>query len=138
MSSIWGGWKFTVVILVQEEQDPNNGGFTVGAQPAEAVHVQQWDPGAGFPGEAGEPGEAADVADGGQPRVEQPGLQLPPRLLPSLPLNPRPAGCHPGDEGQCQKVKFPANPGNPDNPDITGGVKARTCLANHRPQEIQL
>ena len=89
-------------------------------------------------GEAGEPGEAADVADGGQPRVEQPGLQLPPRLLPSLPLNPRPAGCHPGDEGQCQKVKFPANPGNPDNPGITGGVKARTCLANHRPQEIQL
>ena len=29
------------VILVQEEQDPNNGGFAVGAQPAEAVHVQQ-------------------------------------------------------------------------------------------------
>ena len=94
------------MILVQEEQNPNNRGFAICAQPAEAVHVQQRDPGARLPREVGEPGPAADAADGGEPRVEQPGLQLPPRLLPSLPLNPRPTGCHPRDEGQCQKVTF--------------------------------
>ena len=95
-----------VVILVQEEQNTNNRGFAVGAKPAEAVHVQQRDPGAGLPRQAGEPGPAADVADGGEPGVEQPGLQLPPRLLPPLPINSRPAGCHPRDERQCQKVTF--------------------------------
>ena len=95
-----------VVSLVQEEQNTNNRGFAVGAQPAEAVHVQQRDPGAGLPRQAGEPGPAADVADGGEPGVEQPGLQLPPRLLPPLPINSRPAGCHPRDERQCQKVTF--------------------------------
>ena len=96
----------TVVILVQEEQNTNNRGFAVGAQPAEAVHVQQRDPGAGLPCQAGEPGEVADPADGGQPGVEQPRLLLPPRLLPALPLHLGPAGRHPGDEGQREKVTF--------------------------------
>ena len=147
-----------MVILVQEEQDPHNRGFTVGAQPAEALHVQQWDPGARLPGQAGEPGAAADAADGGEPGVEQPGLQLPPRFLSSLPFNPRPAGCHTWDEGQCQKVTLfitaakmrkkvtfssPANLAKrwrffSANHAVAGGVKARMCLANHPQLEIQL
>ena len=38
--------------------------------------------------------------------MEQPRLLLPPRLLPALPLHLGPAGRHPRDEGQREKVTF--------------------------------